>query len=330
MHVLSLFDKVLGSIAGLAAGDALGLPTEMLTRVTIADWYGEITGLRSIDCRHPHHKLPLGSVSDDTDQALILAELLIDEGQVRPELLGERLLAWSQTERVTANRFIGRATRQALAALNAGVPPAEAGKGETIGAAMRIAPVGLVFVEDSVLIDQVAAACMPTHYTSAAISGAMAVAFGVRAALLADATPETVCAAAARGAEAGMGCGTWSWCPPLHQRIAWATETAHSMDLPRAAAFIYEAIGVGEAPWELVTAACVLLQAAGGQPMPAILAAANLGGDTDTLGAIVGALAGALAGANALDQDVLQTVQSTNQLDFARVARGLIARRVAR
>ena len=185
---LSLLSKAHGCLAGLALGDALGLPTEMLEPETIAEWYGEIRGLTTIDPRHPHHRLPRGSVSDDTDQALIIAELLAEDGRVEPRRLGERLLEWSETPRVRENNFMGRATRQALAALAAGAAVETAGRGETIGAAMRIAPVALACSSREQLVPEVLNACMPTHYTRPAISGAMAVAFGVWAALEPGAT----------------------------------------------------------------------------------------------------------------------------------------------
>lgn len=324
-----LMQRAHGCLAGLALGDALGLPAEMLAPETIAAWYGEIRGLTIIDARHPHHRLPLGSVSDDTDQALMLAHLLAEDGEVRPRHLADRLLAWSATPRVRDNNFLGKATRQALEALAAGAPVESAGRGETIGAAMRIAPVALACASRDRLIEQVVNACLPTHNTQPAISGAMAVAFGVQAALEPDATVRSMIVAAGEGARIGGAQGAWAWTPPLDRRLAWAVRAIEGQTLPQATRFVYDVIGVGEAPWELVTAAFVLLQAAGGMPMPALLAAANCGGDTDTLGAIVGALGGALCGIDSLDQAMLAQVLRVNGLEreLEPLARQLVALR---
>jgi ADP-ribosylglycohydrolase len=327
MTVENLIQRAYGCLAGLALGDALGLPSEMLTRETIRAWYGDIRGLTPIAPQHPHHRLPRGAVSDDTDQALIIAQLLIEDGEIRPHRLAERLLEWVHSDRARENQFVGRATRQALDALAMGVPVEQAGHGETIGAAMRIAPVALVCTTQERLIDQVVAACMPTHYTQAAISGAMAVAFGVRSALIPGATLTTIIEAASRGAEIGKTYGAWSWTPPLEKRLLWAIRLAEGMSLTDAAQFAYEAIGVSESPWELITTAFVLLYAAHGEPMPAMLAAANSGGDTDTLAAIVGALGGTLYGVTALDQEMLAEVCQVNGLDLQPIAEQLIARR---
>jgi ADP-ribosylglycohydrolase len=324
-----LVQKAYGCLAGLALGDALGLPTEMLTPETISDWYGEIRGLMPIAARHPHHRLPRGSVSDDTDQALIIAQCLIEDGKIQPHRLAERLVAWGGTPRVRENNFLGRATRRALEALAAGTPVEEAGRGETIGAAMRIAPVALSCATRARLIEQVVAACMPTHYTQAAISGAMAVAFGVNAALEPGATTLTVAEAAGVGAQIGKMYGAWSWAPPLDRRIRWAMDVVKGMSLAEAAQFAYDVIGVGESPWELVTAAFVLLCAARGEPMPAMLAAVNCGGDADTLAAIIGALGGALSGIKALDRAMLADVCEVNRLDLAPIAQRLVSLRQA-
>jgi ADP-ribosylglycohydrolase len=319
-----LFAKTYGCLAGLALGDALGLPTEMLTPQLIAEWYGEIRGLTTIDTRHPHHNLPRGSVSDDTDQALLLAQLLIDDGAIDPTRLAQKLLAWSRTPRVRDNNFLGKATRAALEAIAAGTPVESTGRGETIGAAMRVAPVALAIASREKLIEQVIASCVPTHNTHAAISGAMAVAFAVSAALEPTATIETMAGAAAEGARVGSTFGAWSWTPPLDKRIAWAMGAAAGMSLRDAARFAFEVIGTGEAPWELVTSAFAILRAASGKPVPALLAAANVGGDTDTLGAIVGALVGALGGINALDATMVKQVEQVNGLDLSAVAREII------
>ncbi len=319
-----LFAKAYGCLAALALGDALGLPTEMLTPQLIAEWYGEIRGLTTIDTRHPHHNLPRGSVSDDTDQALLLAQLLIEDGAIDSHRFAQQLLAWSRTPRVRDNNFLGKATRAALDAIASGVPVESTGRGETIGAAMRVAPVGLAIASREKLIEQVVASCLPTHNTHAAISGAMAVTFAVSAALKADATIETMADAAAEGARVGGEFGAWSWAPPLDKRIAWAMHAATGMPPRDAARFVYEVIGTGEAPWELITSAFAILRAANGEPMPALLAAANAGGDTDTLGAIVGALAGALGGIKALDAAMVKQVEQVNGLELAVVARGLL------
>ncbi len=319
-----LLDHVYGCLAGLALGDALGLPTEMLTPELIAEWYGEIRGLTPIDARHPHHNLPRGSVSDDTDQALLLAHVLLDDGTIEPNRFAQRLLEWSRTPRVRENRFIGNATRRALEAIATGTPVETAGHGETIGAAMRVAPVALACATPEKLITQVVASCVPTHNTHAAISGAMAVAFGVADALNPDATLATMLDAACEGARIGGTFGAWSWTPPLDRRLAWVWRTCEGMSQQDVSRFVYDVVGTGEPPWDLVASAFAILRATNAEPMPALFAAANAGGDTDTLAAIVGALVGALRGAYAFDLVMLADVCAVNHFDLSAIARRLV------
>ena len=58
--------------------------------------------------------------------------------------------------------------------------------------------------------------------------------------------------------------------------------------------------------------------------MRAVRYAANIGGDTDTIGAIAGAICGALRGIEAVDRALLAEVERVNGLDLAPVAQGLV------
>ena len=91
--------------------------------------------------------MPAGAVTDDTEQAVLLGRLLVKgHGTVDPQELATALVHW---ERDMAERgsldLLGPSTKRAVAAVLAGTPPDEAGAtGDTNGAAMRIAPVGIV------------------------------------------------------------------------------------------------------------------------------------------------------------------------------------------
>ncbi len=85
-------DRAAGALYGLAVGDALGMPTESLPRREIVARYGPL--LEEFQPGAPDQPLapglPAGTVTDDTEQALILADLIIegggvvDEARVRP------------------------------------------------------------------------------------------------------------------------------------------------------------------------------------------------------------------------------------------------------
>ena len=72
------FSRAYGALAGLALGDALGMPTQAMSPEQIRAVYGRITGLVDGDASQPYAPgMPAGSVTDDTEQALLVASLLV-------------------------------------------------------------------------------------------------------------------------------------------------------------------------------------------------------------------------------------------------------------
>ncbi|MGH3173505.1 MAG: ADP-ribosylglycohydrolase family protein, partial [Streptosporangiaceae bacterium] len=197
---MEMLTRARGALYGLAIGDALGMPTQMLSRAEIVRRWGPfLTGFEPAPPGHPIAAgMPAGTVTDDTEQAVLLARLLVKgRGMIDPHELAAALTEW---ERAMAERgsldLLGPSTRRAVAAILAGVPPEEAGAtGTTNGAAMRIAPVGIaVDVNRSLssLVDHGVTASSVTHNTGVALAGAAAVAAavsaGVSGATVAEAT----------------------------------------------------------------------------------------------------------------------------------------------
>jgi ADP-ribosylglycohydrolase len=317
-----------GCLAGLALGDALGMPTEFLTKEEIAATYGRIDTFVSPPEWHPHASFPLARVTDDTEQALALAGVYLRQGTMSAEAAAQALLDWAATKAKNLPLYIGPSTRQALALLRDGASPRRSGRaGKTNGAAMRIAPVGIVHAADpeGALRDTVEA-CLPSHGTTLAISGAAAVAWAVAEAMRSGATPDSVLDAAAEGARRGREEGAWTWTPALEKRIALALQLVRQADNEAGALeSLYDYVGVDLVVTESIPTALGLVALAEGEPMRAIRYAANLGGDTDTIGAIAGAICGALRGIQALDLAMLDTVESVNDLRLRAVAQELVA-----
>jgi len=323
----SQLGKAHGCLAGLALGDALGCPTEFLTPEQIAAEYGWVEGLVAPPVWHPHSVLSRGRVTDDTEQALALAGVYLRDGRMSAEAVAQALLDWADVQGEHLALYLGPSTRQALEALRAGADPRESGRaGRTNGAAMRVAPVGIVHARDfeGALADAVEAS-LPTHGTTLALSAAAAVACAVAEAMREDTTLEEVSEAGMEGAVRGRAFGTWVWTPPLEKRIELALRLARQagseMEAIRA---LYDCIGVDLTVIESVPTAFGLVALAEGDPMQAVRYAANIGGDTDTIGAIAGAICGALASIDAIDQALLAEVERVNRLDLAAVAQGLV------
>ena len=99
------FSRAYGALAGLALGDALGMPTQAMSPEQIRAVYGRITGLVDGDASQPYAPgMPAGSVTDDTEQALLVASLLVrgrgsSSGRVALDAgeFAHALLAWEDS-----------------------------------------------------------------------------------------------------------------------------------------------------------------------------------------------------------------------------------------
>ena len=139
--------RAYGALAGLALGDALGMPTQAMSPQQIRTVYGRVTGLVDADASQPYAPgMAAGSVTDDTEQALLVASLLVASrgSSARVTLdaheFAHALLAWedSMIERGSLD-LLGPSTKAALERVRGGEDPlAVGGEGTTNGAAMRV------------------------------------------------------------------------------------------------------------------------------------------------------------------------------------------------
>jgi ADP-ribosylglycohydrolase len=325
-------ERALGALYGLAIGDALGMPTQLLSRDQVTTHFGTIDGFREAP---PDHRiaagLPAASITNDTEQALLLADAMLAEGgHVDSEDLARRLLAWAERARERGSLdLLGPSTSAAVTALVADGPLDVFGRSAaTNGAAMRITPVGIVAVPDDLdrLVDLVVEASRVTHYTSLAIAGAAAVAAavsgGIGGASVAEATTIAI-----KAAELGQQRGEWVAGAALPRRIAWAVGLVDTNNHDRSVRDMVELVGTSIATQESVPAAFAVLALHPNDPWQACLTAASLGGDSDTIAAMTGAMAGACHGMERWPQDAVDTVRKINNLDLEMYAGKLLALR---
>jgi ADP-ribosylglycohydrolase len=314
------YDQIYGCLAGLALGDSLGGPTEFLSPQQIRSEYGRVNRFIRAPSWHPHHVLRPGQVTDDTGQALAVARAIHDDGQLTAEDVARELLAWVEQAGNVLPVILGPSTRQALDRLRRGESPRLTGqKGLTNGATYRVTAVGLVnYDQPDKLVEQVVEACLPTHGTTVAISGAAALACAVAKAVSGSASLHDILDAAKTGAAEGRKHGAWAWGTPLDGRIELAVKLATESASPEAAlTALYNYVGVDMLVAESVATAFGLVALADGDPMKAIFYGVNIGGDTDTIAALAGAICGAWQGIEAIDPRMLAKVEQVNHLDLA-------------
>ena len=331
------FSRAFGALAGLALGDALGMPTQAMSPAQIRAVYGRITGLVDGDASQPYAPgMPAGSVTDDTEQALLVASLLVrgrgsSSGRVALNAVefAHALLAWedSMIERGSLD-LLGPSTKAALERVRAGEDPLTVGgEGTTNGAAMRVTPIGIAVstADPEAFADAVWSSCQVTHATRQGFQSAALVAAAVSMGI-----------DAARSPSLDLRSLLWkavTYVDSLPERGAWTPDpdvvaaTRRAMQLavnPASSSLecLVEQVGTSVASAHAIPMAFALLARV---PSPqALLDAANIGGDTDTIGAIAGAILGAALGVQDLPTDSLTMIEEVSHLGLSSVAGDLL------
>ena len=331
------FSHAHGALAGLALGDALGMPTQAMSPEQIRAVYGRITGLVDGDASQPYAPgMPAGSVTDDTEQALLIASLLVrgrgsSSGRVALNAVefAHALLAWedSMIERGSLD-LLGPSTKAALERVRAGEDPLTVGgAGTTNGAAMRVTPIGIaVSTEDpEAFAEAVWSSCRVTHATRQGFQSAALVAAAVSMGIDTVRTPSP-----------DLRSLLWkavTYVDSLPERGAWTPDpdvvaaTRRAMQLavnPASSSLecLVEQVGTSVASAQAIPMAFALLAR---DPSPqALLDAANIGGDTDTIGAIAGAILGAALGVQVLPADSLSMIEEVSHLGLSTAAGDLL------
>jgi ADP-ribosylglycohydrolase len=319
-------DSFLGSLVGLAVGDALGSPAEFKSRQEIAELYGTVQDYlprESYTLVAGHEEIewpaaPAGATTEDTHFALLHAASLVQTGgKVEPLDFGPYFVEVLDTPLVN---FLGATTLESLQRARQTNDYQGGINGERAagnGVAMRIAPVGLLHVygqfDRSRFLADCERAARLTHSNPVAIAAGIAVATAVRLMSRREIIPEDLMAAALDMMPPGY-LGLPLAGNPLRQKLLAAQDYIEerqtlvdnveagdlSFDFWRIDLNNMERCGTsGYAP-ETVAAAFYAFAARKDSFEEAIKLAVNAGGDTDSIAAITGAIAGAYHGLSAI------------------------------
>lgn len=174
---------ILGCLLGTAIGDALGLPTEGMSRNRASRFHQPQLGHRLFFGR--------GMFSDDSEHTLMLATALMRHPHDPAAF--QRSLGWSLRWWLLAlPAGVGLSTAKAILRLWLGFPASRAGvRSAGNGAAMRSAILGAVFFDDSEKRRAFTlAACRLTHTDPRAEESALLVAEAAAAATNREQTPQ--------------------------------------------------------------------------------------------------------------------------------------------
>ena len=291
-------DAFLGSLLGLAIGDALGMPLAGLSAATIRERHGRLTEFMPLTLADGT-EVPAGEFTDESELALCVVEAVsANNGVVDVDLIAPRMVHMATGD---SRHWLADASAAALdhagEHLEFRVPLDEDGPA-TGDVAARAVPIGLLhsvgrFHPDA-MADDVRQIVSITHGSPAAVTAGIAAAAAVRLAARSETDPagwpEEVADLLGGGAVA--------------DRLRNVGQTGHDATSLAARA---ESIGTGLAAEESVVCA-VVLAAAAPTFEEAVVAAVNAGGAADTVGALAGAIAGARFGSAGIPQRLIDAL----------------------
>ena len=138
--------QVYGGILGLAVGDALGVPVELMSRQEISK--DPVSSMRG----YGTHDQPMGTWSDDTSLTLALMDSIVEKGGIDYTDIMDRFTGWLMYGDYTATGEVfdvGNTTSRAIMNYGRGTDPLECGGISEYengnGSLMRILPLAYYF-----------------------------------------------------------------------------------------------------------------------------------------------------------------------------------------
>lgn len=318
---ISKKQRILGAFYGQALGDSMGMPSELWPRSRVKAHFGWIDSfLPGPEENNAACYFDACQFTDDTSMALALADAIIEcDGEIVPEVIARNVLSWAEGFDAFNKNIFGPSSKAAMHAIKQGTPISELeNNGVTNGAAMRVSPMGCLLPTHCLdtFVDQVALASSPTHKSDVAISGAVAIAWAVSKAIEGESWA-TIRDQLPAIASAAQNKNVTTFSASMASRIELALSVAsENSGIESRMEKIYNLVGAGVSTIESVPAAIAMVELAETDPNRCAILCANLGGDTDTIGAMATAICGALNGIDAIDGKLKKQLDDENQLDF--------------
>lgn len=301
---MHLRDKFTGALLGTHVGDALGMPIEGYMPWTIQQQFGLVSNMLEA-------RLGEGSYTDDTEMMIGIAESLIECKGFDGAHMARRFL-----ENYHPERGYGSGTYQALYLLKNGISWQEAGhkvfSGGSFGngSAMRIAPVGAFFYDEPQKLRAVAYASSGiTHAHPLAQEAAALQAFAVANAIRADPEGEF---------NTSMFLGDLkSFLSPQRVEFRWKLEKIGDFLLGPTPSqeVVIEILGHDSTALNSVPTAIYAFLSHHSDFEAALIYAVNLGGDSDTIGAMTGAISGAFHGQKSIPHRWLSKLERKDYIE---------------
>ncbi|ALD66522.1 ADP-ribosylglycohydrolase family protein [Spiroplasma cantharicola] len=314
--------KIEGVIYGMAIGDAMGMPSELWGRKKVREFFkGYITefldGPQENEIAKNYKK---GQFTDDTAQALVILDSLFENNFIPDKkIIAKNLLNWAEQNNAFKKNILGPTSKESLKMIKKNLNPIEiTNKALSNGSAMRIAPIGLLFKanQHKDLVDYVFKVSQVTHTSDITISGASIIAMCVNSALYKSDFNEILEDLYVVD-KLALDLGSETYSPSMTKRIKLAIDIANRFK-GKDIEFInelYDIIGAGVNISESVPTAIAIAYYAKDVNKAAFLAA-NLAGDTDTIGAMACAICGAYTGVEKIDNNFVKIIKESNEINL--------------
>lgn len=325
-------NKVLGVLYGMAIGDAMGMPPELWSRKRLQEHYGEIEGfLDGCPDNIISYQYKAGQFTDDTSQALTILDSLMETDFVpSARSIAEHILEWAKRENAFENNILGPTSKVTLKMFQEGKSAKEfSDEAVSNGAAMRIAPIGTLFEpkQSKELCRYVADVSQVTHTSDITIAGASMIAMAVASAMYYG-NRERMIEDALSVEEYAMSLGASTPSPSLSARTKLGVKLAKEYPDDEKAFLenLYNLVGAGVNTSESVPSALAIAYYSFDVKKCALMCA-NLGGDTDTIGAMATAICGGVHGMEGIPADYVDMIRKANHIDMEPYARAILERR---
>src|SRR5207249_5348497 len=145
---VTVTDRILGCLKGIATGDAIGKQTETLSHEQVLHWYPH--GIRGFEdtpgaiipryAGNSKHEWRMGETTDDTERTLAVARAIITEGSVAHVSIGREMLRCTKS--------VHPGVKSLWEFHQAADPTRIARNHDGCGAAIRVAPEGVFYTSN--------------------------------------------------------------------------------------------------------------------------------------------------------------------------------------
>lgn len=320
-------NHILGLLVGCAYGDALGMPSEMMSSATFKKAFpnGVHEFLPSTSYDFIGRKFEAGLVTDDTINTLLVCDSILEnQGKFDNKNYIQSLQNWVKENGDKNPYIMGPSTLKALTAIGNGTPMERSGLfGTTNGSAMKVSPLGIItdYRNLDELVKTVHSLCLPTHNTRIAIMGASIVTALVSYVLRNNKDMEEMWNLAfdviAHCKDVGNDLPSVS----LKLRLEYVKAMIQTDSKEEILFALNHFLGTGMETVETIPAVMALLELSHLEPHLCAELAANLNGDTDTIGAIATGICGAAN--NTFKKEEIEFLESKNDIHFQEYANQL-------